>query len=285
MKKTPALPLLFLVAVLVSGCTGFKTATLQQWPSESVELDAELSKLYADVASDSGSIAEVDGFADIWIRTPARKERVFSSIQRRKSGEMRIIVSSGLLDWPVADMLFRPDSLFVHDLVNNRLFVGNNTPDNIEKILGVRSGYRLLSEAVTGSVSIEEPLASVRSVKRGFGKVSYTIATASGSKELLVDPATRLLEALVISDASGGKRLEMHFRRFLPYSSGDRSISLPAEIDLLMFHPALDGGGKQEMVIVYDERTLDPEKNGIEYRFPEKARVIELDKVGALPWM
>ncbi|MCW8820005.1 MAG: DUF4292 domain-containing protein, partial [Ignavibacteriaceae bacterium] len=76
-----------------------------------------------------------------------------------------------------------------------------------------------------------------------------------------------------------------HFRNFSPHTIEGRPVDLPKEIDLLMYNPRLDGGGRHELVIVYDERTINPENLRIQYRIPQKARVIELDRVGILPWM
>ena len=284
MKKTAAFLLCLVTLSFFAGCASFRTAALQEWPSEEVAFDDELRGLYREAALAASGIRSIDGFADIWIKTPRRKARVFSSVQLRRPGDMRIIVSSGLLDWPVADMLFRTDSLFVHDLINNRMLVGSNTPENIEKVMGVRSGYKLLSEALTGLVESEHPPEAVRSVRRGGGKVSFTVATPSGSRVILVDQATRAVEGLAVLDDSGKKSIEIHFRKFVSYAFSGGTVRLPAEIDMLMFSPALDGAGRHEMVIVYDERDLEPKQWALDYRFPRNARLVELDKVGMLPW-
>ncbi len=283
MKKKAAFLLCVVTLFLVGGCASFRTASLQEWPSEPVAFDDELRNLYREASLSASGIRSIDGFADIWIKTPKRKERIFSSIQLRRPGGMRIIASSGFFDWPVADMLLRTDSLFVHDLINNRLLVGTNTPENIEKVIGVRSGYKLLSEGLAGLVENEYPPDAVRSVRRGGGKVSFTVATASGSREILVDQASRVVEGFAVSDDSGKKLVEMHFRKFVPYVSNGVTVRLPAEIDMLMFNPVLDGGGRHEMVIVYDERDLAPKQPGIDYRLPGNARLVDLDKVGMFP--
>jgi len=285
MKLSPGVLLYFLVAVMLTGCADFKTVTVEEWPAERVEFSEELADLYRDVSKASGVIDAVEGYADIWIKTPKREKRVYSNIQLEKERTMRIIVSSGILGWPVADMHFRPDSLFVHDMLNNVLLVGSNHPDNLEKILGVRSGYELFSNALTGMIPMNEPLEAVQSVHKSGSKVSFSVVTPSGMKEFLVDQVTRNMEGVMISDAYGRKQVEMHFRNFSPHTIEGRPVDLPKEIDLLMYNPRLDGGGRHELVIVYDERTINPENLRIQYRIPQKARVIELDRVGILPWM
>lgn len=272
--------------VFIAGCADFRTVTVEDWPSEKVEFTDDLAGLYRDVSEASMGAKALDGYADIWIKTPKREERVYSNIQLIRSKDMRIIVSAGILGWPVADMLFRPDSLFVHDMLNNQLLVGGNRPDNLEKILGLRSDYELLSDALAGFITINEPLTAVESVREGGGKVSFTVATQAGKKELLVNRLTKNIEGVLISDSFGRKQVEMHFRKFVPYILDGKNVYLPEEIDVVMFSPRLDGSGKHEMVIVYDERVINPDDLNIQYRLPENARVIDLDRVvGILPWM
>lgn len=272
--------------VFIAGCADFRTVTVEDWPSEKVEFTDDLAGLYRDVSEASMGAKALDGYADIWIKTPKREERVYSNIQLIRSKDMRIIVSAGILGWPVADMLFRPDSLFVHDMLNNQLLVGGNRPDNLEKILGLRSDYELLSDALAGFITINEPLTAVESVREGGGKVSFTVATQAGKKELLVNRLTKNIEGVLISDSFGRKQVEVHFRKFVPYILDGKNVYLPEEIDVVMFSPRLDGSGKHEMVIVYDERVINPDDLNIQYRLPENARVIDLDRVvGILPWM
>ena len=272
--------------VFIAGCADFRTVTVEDWPSEKVEFTDDFAELYRDVSEASMGAKALDGYADIWIKTPKREERVYSNIQLIRSKDMRIIVSAGILGWPVADMLFRPDSLFVHDMLNNQLLVGGNRPDNLEKILGLRSDYELLSDALAGFITINEPLTAVESVREGGGNVSFTVATQAGKKELLVNRLTKNIEGVLISDSFGRKQVEVHFRKFVPYILDGKNVYLPEEIDVVMFSPRLDGSGKHEMVIVYDERVINPDDLNIQYRLPENARVIDLDRVvGILPWM
>lgn len=272
-------------AVFISGCADFKTVTLVDWPAERVELTEELAELYRDVSGQTGIVEALDGYADIWIKTPKREEHLYGTVQLRRKEDMRLIVSAGILGWPVADMLFRSDSLFVHDMLNNRLLVGGNHPGNIEKILGLRAGYTLLSDALAGVVSVDKPLQAVEKVQRGSGKVSFTVVTDGGKQELLVNPVTRNIEGVLFIDIHGRKQLEVHFMNFSPYVLGEESVNLPGKIDVMMFNHRLDGSGRHELVIAYDERVVNPPDLDIQFRVPENARVVDLDRVVRLPWM
>lgn len=269
-------------AVLIAGCADFKTVTVEEWPVESAELTEELAGLYREVSEASGLVRALDGYADIWIKTPEREERLYSTIQLERSKDTRLIVSAGVLGWPVADMLFRPDSLFVHDMLNNRLLVGGTHPDNLQKILGLRTGYAFLSDVLAGVVAVEEPLQAVKNVYSGSGKVRFTLNTDGGTKELLVNALTRNIEGVLFIDSLGRKQLQVQFRKFSPYVLDGKNVNLPGEIDVLMFNPRLDGSGRHELVIAYDERAVNPADLDIQFRVPEKARVIELGKVDEL---
>ncbi|MEC9486705.1 MAG: DUF4292 domain-containing protein [Prosthecochloris sp.] len=276
---------LLALMVLMSSCTEFRTVTRQEWPGEAAGLTSELALLYQEVSASSDPVRSLDGYADIWISTPRRQERVYSNIQLNRAGDMRIIISAGLLGWPVADMLFRPDSLFVHDMLNSRLLAGRNTPDNMEKILGLRSDYEFLSEALFGLVALREPIGAIESVKSGEGMVSYLVRTRSGRREVLVNPLTRQIEAMKVMNPDGRVLVEMKFSGFMTYRLEGRSVSLPRDIELVLHDQRLNGGGAHEMVIGYDERTVDTRRKTIEYRMPENVRVIDLDRLGLLPWL
>ncbi len=267
------------------GCADFRTVTIEEWPTESVELSEDLAELYRDVSEASKVVAAIDGYADIWIRTPKRGEHLYGTVQLERSKDTRIIVSAGVVGWPVADMLFRPDSLFVHDMLNNRLLVGRNHPDNLEKILGLGAGYEFLSDVLAGVVAVDEPVQSIERVYKGAGKVSFVVVVEGGKKELLVNPLTRNIEGLLFIDSRGRKQVEVHFRQFSPYALEGKTVNLPGEIDVMMFNPGVDGNGKRELVIAYDERVVNPADLDIQFKMPENVKIIDLDRVVQLPWM
>lgn len=279
MKKLRGTFLCVFFAVLFAGCADFKTVTVEEWPAESVELTEDLAELYGEVSRVSGVVRALDGYADIWIKTPKRKEHLYSTIQLERSKDTRLIVSAGVLGWPVADMLFRPDSLFVHDMLNNRLLVGGTHPDNFQKILGLRTGYAFLSDALAGVVAVEEPLRAVENVYSGSGKVRFTVNTDGGKKELLVNTLTRNIEGVLFIDSLGRKQLQVQFRNFSPYVLDGKNVNLPGEIDVLMFNQRFDGSGKHELVVAYDERVVNPADLDIQFKVPEKAKIIDLDRV------
>ena len=195
--------MLVLVVGLVTGCADFRTVGKQELPAEQTALLVEHEALYREVASAAPFIHSLDGYADVWITTPKRKNRVFCNILLNRGGESRMIVSAGFIGWPVADMFFTRDSLYVHDMLNNRLFLGSNSDSNLQKVLGVNSGYQLLSESLLGLVNIPEPLSAISSVKQGAGMLLFTVASATGSKEVVIDPARRTLAALLLKDKQG----------------------------------------------------------------------------------
>ena len=275
---------LFLL-VLGGGCADFRTVGKQELPAEQTALIAEHTVLYREVAEASPFIESLDGYADVWIKTPKRQNRLFCNIRINRGGEARMIVSAGLLGWPVADMFFNKDSLYVHDMLNNRLFLGSNNELNLEKILGVNSGYRLLMESLLGLVKINEPASAIRSVKKGSGMLLFTLASLTGSKEVVIDPANRTLAALLVKDRQGKTTTEIHFRNFESITVDGRRALVPKEIEMVLYNSGADGTGEHQLVIAYDERVFNQENRLIKFLMPKKAKVVNLDDTAFLPWM
>lgn len=274
-----------LIAMLFSaGCDDFESVTREEIPLEKTLLSPENISIYREVAEASPFVASLDGYADVWIKTPKRTDKVFCNIRLNRGNQARMIVTSGLLGWPVADMFFSRDSLYVHDLMNNRLFLGSNNQRNIEKMLGVNSGYRMLSETILGLVRITEPESAIRSVDKGQGKLLFTIGTSGGSKELLIDPSSRTLTALIIRDREGNRETELHFRDFELCRVDGKTVLAPKKIEMVIFRDGNEKKGENRLVISYDERTLKPDTIALKFPIPGKARVVNLDEIEGLTW-
>ncbi len=285
MKVKGMLLRVLVMLVLGGGCADFRTVGKQELPAEQTALIAEHAALYREVAEASPFIQSLDGYADVWIKTPKRQNRLFCNIRLNRGGEARVIVSAGLLGWPVADMFFNRDSLYVHDMLNNRLFQGSNNEMNLEKILGVNSGYRLLTDSLLGLVSISEPVSAIQSVKKGSGMLLFTLATLTGSKEVVIDPASRTLVALLVKDRHGMTTTEIHFRNFETITIDGRSTLVPKEIEMALYNSSAEGSGEHQLVIAYDERVFNQANRSLKFLMPKKVKVVNLDDAAFLPWM
>jgi len=285
MKRIGLMVRVLFLLVFSAGCSEFRSVGRQELPAEQTALIAEYTDLYREVAAASPFIVSLDGYADVWIKTPNRQKRVFCNIRVNRGAEARMIVSAGLLGWPVADMFFSQDQLYVHDMINNLLYVGSNNDGNLEKMLGVNSGYRLLSESLLGLVKISEPVSAIRSVKKGAGNLMFTVESRMGSKEIVIDPVSRTLSALLLRNSQGVTTTELHFRNYEVVTVAAQRTLVPKEIDMLLCNSGSGSKGDHQLVISYDERsfnkgTLDPT-----FSIPKRARVVNLDEVEALPWM
>jgi len=274
-----------LMLVLGGGCADFRTVGRQELSGEQVALSAEQTALFREVAKASPIVESLDGYADVWIKTPKRQNRVFCNIRINRGHEARMIVSAGLLGWPVADMFFSTDSLYVHDMHNNRLFLGSNNGLNLEKIIGVNSGFRLLSESLLGLVNITEPLSAIRSVKQGAGVLIFTLATSGGSKEVVIDPSSRTLSALLVMNRQGKTTTEIHFRNYETIAIDGHNTPLPKDIEMVLYNSGADGPVEHQLVIAYDERVFNKSVSSLRFSMPKKARVVNLDDAAVLPWM
>ncbi|MBM3162539.1 MAG: DUF4292 domain-containing protein [Chlorobi bacterium] len=286
MTRIIALLLVLCTFVLQSGCADFDTVTREERPALSSELTPELADLYREVAEASPSVRSLDGYADVSIKTPRKKGKVYCNIQLKRHQESRMIVTSGILGWPVADLYFGRDSLFVHDMMGDRLLAGKNNTENLEKILGVPSGYRLLSESLLGLVNLDEPVERVSGVKKGNGRVMYVFDHNGTRKEVVIDPGNRTLTALFITPPSGDSATAIHFRNFQPFVLDARTVLIPRQIEMTL---SRNGQTDQEeacrLVIDYDKQVINPKELSIRFVRPGKARVISLEEIGELPWM
>ncbi len=276
---------LFIVFFL-GGCAEFRTVGKQELPTEQTNLIAEHAALYREVAEASPFIHSLDGYADVWIKTPKRENRVFCNILINRGSEARMIVTAGLLGWPVADMFFNRDSLYVHDMLNNRLFLGSNNDLNLEKIIGVNSGYRLLMGSLLGLVNLTEPLSAIRSVKKGSGMLLFTVASSTGSKDVVIDPSNKTLGALLLKDWQGRTTSEMHFKNFETITLDGQTALVPKEIEMVLYKRNADGSSsEQQMVIAYYDRVFNQSSRSFRFSTPKKAKVVNLNNASALPWM
>ncbi|MEI8185780.1 MAG: DUF4292 domain-containing protein [Chlorobiaceae bacterium] len=275
-----------LFILVLGGCSDFRTVGRQELSGEQVVLSAEQVSLYREVANASPVIESLDGYADVWIKTPKRQNRVFCNIRINRGHEARLIVSAGVLGWPVADMFFSTDSLFVHDMLNNRLFLGSNNDLNLEKVIGVNSGFRLLSESLLGLVNITEPLSAIRQVKQGSGTIIFTLSTRwGGTKEVVINPSNRTLAALFVKNRQGIATTEIHFKNYETILINGHSTLVPKEIEMVLYNSGADGIGEHQLVIAYDERIFNKRGNSLKFSMPKKAKIVNLDDAAALPWM
>jgi hypothetical protein len=229
-------------------------------------------------------VRALDGYADLYLKTPHRDSKAYCTVQLQRSKDARLIVTAGIFGWPVADMLIRPDSLFVHDMLNNRMLVGKNTGENMEKIIGVQAGFGQMTETLFGVTALAEPETDILSVRQGDGKVSYRVRSGDRKKELLVDRETKMLDAMTLFDAAGRKAIEFRFSNFQIQPAGEGEVKVPREINMILYRPD-EQESTRSLRVVYDERVINPPDFTITYRRPAKAKLVNLDDVERLPWM
>lgn len=277
--------LLLVAMVLVAGCSGFRTVSRESFePGQQVVLTAELEELYKDMASGVGRLRSLDGYADLYLSSPERKVKAYCTVQLQKSGNARLIVSAGILGWPVADMLIRPDSLFVNDMLNNRLLLGRNSGENLGKIMGVGNGFSGLTETLFGIADIPEPLSAIESVSQAEGRVSYRVRSGNGTRELMVNSISRDLAAITGFDASGRKIVEFRFADYQSIPSADGELRMPMEIDMMLYREN-ETESTRSLKVVYDERVINPPNLNIRYKRPKKAKTVNLEDIRRVPWM
>jgi len=275
-----------IVLVVLAGCA--ETETITRAPveqGERVALSPDLKRLYEEVASSAGMVKALDGYADIYVKTPKHSNKAYCTVQLQRSRNARLIVTAGILGWPVADLLIRPDSLFVNDMLNNRMLVGRNNGENMGKIIGLDAGAGHLTETLFGIADLPEPVKDIQSVRQGSGYVSFTVKSGNGSKELVVDPLTGYLAVIAYFDHSGRKSVEFRFANYQSQQGEDgATLRVPREIDMILYRDD-DPEGSRSLKVVYDERVINPPDLTITFKRPRKAKMVNLDDVERLPWL
>ena len=285
LMKSGVRGLCFIMMLAFTGCAQVETVTrVTAPPREQVSLTQELKSLYREVAVGAGKIDALDGYADLYLKTPKRDAKAFCTVQLQKSRDARLIVTAGILGWPVADVLIRPDSLFVHDMLNNKMLVGRNNGENLGKIIGIKGGFGQMTETLFGIADMPEPVSAIESVRQGGGKVGFTVRSGNGKKELLVDPVSKVLDAITLFDPSGLKTVEFRFTGYQMQPAGAGQVNMPKEIEMTLFREN-EAEGSRSLRVVYDERVINPPGFTITFRRPSKARTVNLDEVERMPWL
>lgn len=271
--------------VMVAGCSQFREVTKVPFsPGEQVRLTPELKKLYQEVAVRTGMVQSIDGYADLYLSTPKRHSKAYCTVQLRKSVDARLIVTAGILGWPVADLFIRPDSLFVHDMLNNRMLLGRNNSENLGKIIGIDVGTSGLTEMLFGIAGMSEPLSAIVSVSQGENWIGYMVRNETGIRELRIDPEARVLSGITCFDGNGRRSVEFRFAGYPRQQPSGTELMLPREIDVILYRED-EAVGSRSLKVVYDERVINAPDFTIRYKKPSKARTVNLDEVGKLPWL
>ena len=265
----------------VSGCGEFRSAGRLDVPKGAAVSGEEYLALYREVAAGAPWVRSMDGYADVWVSTPQRKNRLYCNVRLDRGRASRLMVSAGFLNWPVADLYADSDSLMVHDLLSERFFAGRNSAVNVEKILGMRVDYGLLSEVLLGLVSLPDPPDGAGSVQAGDGMVLFSMPVPDGSREVVVDRERRMLMGLVLRDVAGRKRLEVHFRNPEQVGVGERLVWVPRQIEMLLYRSG-EETAQHQLVVAYDERTFNRMSGSLRPVWPKDARVISIDDVARL---
>uniref|UniRef100_Q3ASF9 DUF4292 domain-containing protein n=1 Tax=Chlorobium chlorochromatii (strain CaD3) TaxID=340177 RepID=Q3ASF9_CHLCH len=273
-RRHPFIILALLVALALTGCSDFRSVQREELPSSETTLLAEHTELYREVAAAVPIIHSLDGYADVWVKTPSEQHKVFCNIRLQRGGASRMVVSAGFIGLPVADVFLTRDSLYVHDMLRNRLYVGSNSAASLEKMLNIKSSYQLLSESLLGLVTLHEPPSAVTAVKQGGGMLLLTVKSNDSEKEVVIDPIARTLNGMMFKEPNSDAVTEVRFRNFEAVMVEGQRALVPKEIEVARYSGVPNSTPTHTLVIAYDERRFNTLQQPLRYTPPKKAKVL-----------
>ena len=114
----------------------------------------------------------------------------------------------------------------------------------------------------------------------------FTVASSTGSKEVVIDLSNKTLGALLLKDWQGRTTSEMHFKNFETITLDGQTALVPKEIEMVLYKRNADGSNsEQQLVIAYYERVFNQSSRSFRFSTPKKAKVVNLNNASALPWM
>ena len=125
------------------------------------------------------------------------------------------------------------------------------------------------------------PIDSIREVKCGQGKVSFTIQSNELVQIIQVDSLSRLIEEIRLVDSLGIEKGNLTFRNFERFTIEQTKIVLPSIIKIISYQEKNGERVLREVELKYFERRFNPSDFKIDFKPPKNAQLapIELMRV------
>ncbi|MFQ3599303.1 MAG: DUF4292 domain-containing protein, partial [Chloroherpetonaceae bacterium] len=211
------------------------------------------------------------------IRTPEMNQRL-NCTMRIKRGEAMQLTGSIFLGITAFDALLRIDSVFLYSPLEKRLYVGANSPANLQRITGLSSNFSDLLDAFLGLPHIDTSTASLYKASVGEGTVAFFLKNGELDEVIEVDSATATVKSLRLVKGDGKTLGAMFFRAFEPLQPLPRP--LPKEVELVAYDYTSDSTYTARQVFIrYGEREVNPDDFTFTFAPSKKATVYRIEQM------
>lgn len=277
--KTSLLPVV-LLCLLISflGCRTVQDVSKPELSSGTeTQVDSSLLRLFERSMKEMAMFRTMYGYGTMQIRTPEINQRL-NCTMRIKRGEAMQLTGSIFLGITVFDALLRTDSVFLYSPLDKRLYVGENSPANLQRITGLSAKFSDLLDAFLGLPRIDTATASLYKAIVGDGTVAFFLKNGELDEVIEVDSATAVVESLRLVKGDGKTLGAMFFGGFemLPLSPHP----LPKEVEMVAYDYTSDSTYTARQVFIrYGEREVNPDNFAFTFAPSKKATVYRIEQM------
>jgi hypothetical protein len=250
-----------LLVLLGAGCARVPPPDLSRNPEELLE----------QVRASQGRVTACRGSARLVVSSPELSGSLDAWAAAEKGGRVRV----ELFDFfgnPAAVLVASEGHLALYDARAGVLYRGEDTPENLARLVPVPIGSRDLSSVICGSA----PILAGRAVQvePGVGVLLLELAGEAGRQILAVGEGGAVTRASFLPGASAGTPWKAAFSSFRAVAG----LRFPGDVELR------GGGGEVSLRWKDDlELNLPPEGSLFQLETPRGARVVELAPGGKPP--
>ncbi len=241
------------------------------------EIDSSLLRLFERTLKDVETFKTMHGYGSMQIRTPELNQRLTCTM-RIKRGEAMQLTGSIFFGITAFDALLRADSVFLYSPLEKRLYVGENSPANLQRITGLSANFSDLLDAFLGLARIDTANTSLYKASVGEGKVAFFLKNGELDEVIEVNAERATVESLRLMKPDGKTLGAMFFNGFEQLPPLPKP--LPKEVELVAYDYTSDSTYTARQVFIrYNEREVNPDDFAFTFEPSKKATVYRIEQM------
>lgn len=280
-RLTQILGILALIMTTVS-CSSSRDVSRVDVPEKNVGISSSFKEYYARIAHPLNDLQTVDGDADVWIKTPQEDRSLSCNIRVKREKGIQI-VGSVFFGFTVVEAFIRPDSIFVHNMYNKQLLVGQNSEQNVRKTLGLSANFDQMTDVFLGIPSLPQTTDKVTEVRSGKGMLGVVFKYENYSRVVVIDSVKSLVESVQLYDAENKPKGVVNYRDYELVSVNGKKEMLPKTIELVSYQPT---SGKEvetrQVIVSYSDREINKPSFAFDFKVPKRTSVVHIEQMSTL---